>query len=166
MKRHALKLVILSLSFCSLISNAQSQPTFCVIPKVTPTPPAPDPPPSVCEPRRCDKCTGSPCYVATGVYVNDFTDMRITTPSFPIVVRRNYNSARAVDGPLGIGWAFTLTPRLYYAPYLLAAPNSYAHELDYLAPDGSIQKFSDLGNGNFNPPPGRFDKLVRNSDGT
>jgi hypothetical protein len=26
----------------------------------------PDPPPPVCEPKECDKCTKSPCYIATG----------------------------------------------------------------------------------------------------
>src|SRR3954452_8326161 len=91
----------------SLLGVRAEAQTFCLTPTVVPQPPAPPSPPPICQPRECDKCTKSPCYVATGIYAS-----------------RLYDSSRVTDGPLGLGWSSSLMPRLYYATYLFNAPNT------------------------------------------
>lgn len=140
--------------------------TFCV-PGTTPAQPGPpDPPPPVCEPKACDKCSKSPCYLRTGTYVNDFVDLQIPTAGmYPLTVSRRYDSSRPADGPLGVGWSSSLTAHLYYATYLVAAPSTYSYEANIVMPDGVVYRFTTNGNA-FTPPLGRYDTLVRNADGT
>src|SRR5258708_10956907 len=102
--------------------------TFCVpgSKPAQPDPPAPTPP--VCEPKQCDRCSKSPCYLATGMYVDDFVDLQIPTIGvLPLTVSRLSDSNRPSAGPLGTGWSSSLTARLYYAAYLLAAPANYSY---------------------------------------
>ena len=139
--------------------------SYCTTPGTPPAPPPPPPTPPYCTPKDCNKCTKSPCYVATGGYTNDFEDLSIRTNSFPISAFRHYESIRMVDGPLGIGWTFSLTPRLYYAVYLISAPNTTTREVEVLMTDGSLIRFSESG-GTFVPYNGRSDTLVHNGDGT
>jgi RHS repeat-associated protein len=153
-------LLLLGGACCDL--SAQS---FCGIPSPPPAPPPPPPPPPYCTPKDCNKCTKSPCYVATGGYTNDFNDLQIWTRGFPISVSRHYESSRFVDGPIGVGWMFSLTPRIYYAVYLYSAPSTYSHEAEVLTADGSLLRFSEAG-GVFSPTYGRTDSLVHNADGT
>src|SRR5258708_29424425 len=88
-----------------LCVRAEAQPTFCLTPTAMPqTPPAPSPPP-VCGPCP-ENCRESPCYVATGIYVTDATDLQIRTAgTVPLVASRLYDSSRGDDGPLGTGWS-------------------------------------------------------------
>lgn len=146
------------------VSDVSAQ-SFCAIPMTPPAPPPPPQPPPYCTPKDCNKCTKSPCYVATGGYTNDFDDLQIWTRGLPISVSRHYESTRLVDGPIGLGWTFSLTPRLYYAVYLFSAPSTYSHEADILMADGSLLRFSEAG-GVFSPTFGRNDHLVHNADGT
>jgi len=140
--------------------------TFCV-PGTTPAQPGPpDPPPPVCEPKACDKCSKSPCYLRTGTYVNDFVDLQIPTVGrYPLTVSRRYDSSRPADGPLGAGWSSSLTAHLYYATYLVSAPSTYSYEANIVMPDGVVYRFTTNGNA-FTPPLGRYDTLVKNGDGT
>jgi len=62
----------------------------------------PDPPPK-CEPRKCGKCTKSPCYAGSGVYAAEGHDLEITTTGFPIDVSRLYQSSHRIDGESGVG---------------------------------------------------------------
>src|SRR5258705_12152791 len=55
----------------------------------------PDPPPK-CEPKECDKCTKSPCYVGSGVYAFDAQDLEIVTTGFPITITRLYQSSHTI----------------------------------------------------------------------
>ncbi len=148
-----------------LCVRAEAQPTFCLTPTAMPqTPPSPSPPP-VCEPCH-ERCRESPCYVATGIYVTDATDLQIRTAgTIPLVASRLYDSSRGADGPLGTGWSSGLMPRLYYATYLFSAPSTYSHEADVVMPDGVIYRFA-MSGGAFTPPFGRFETLVRNADQT
>lgn len=138
---------------------------FCAPPKTMPKDPPPPPPPPVCQPKVCEKCTASPCYVDSGIYVSDPVDLTIPTSGFPLVVSRHYDSSVTVDGPLGVGWTSSLMPHLFYATYLYAT-NVYQYEADVVMPDGARYRFSDVGNGTFAPPTGRRDALVRNPNGT
>lgn len=125
----------------------------------------PDPPPK-CEPKVCDKCTKSPCYTGSGVYVSDAVDLKIATTGFPIEVMRHYQTTRAIDGESGYGWTSSLSTRLYDAVYLKSAPSTYSREVDIRMPDGALYRFVENGDGSFTPPEGRFDVLVRNGDNT
>jgi RHS repeat-associated protein len=112
-------------------------------------------------------CTKSPCYVASGIYSTDALDLALPTAgTYSLIAQRLYDSSLLVDGPGGVGWFFSIMPRLYYVTYLLAAPNTYSHEADALMPDGVVYRFPVDTAGAFSPPAGRYDKLVRNSDGT
>ncbi len=126
-------------------------------------PPPPDP---RCEPKECGKCTKSPCYVGSGVYTMETTDLQVPASGFPLVAARTYESSHLIDGPLGYGWTSSLSARLYYATYLFAAPSTYQKEADITMPTGARYRFVDNGDGTFSPPLGRHDTLVRNGDGT
>jgi RHS repeat-associated protein len=126
----------------------------------------PDDPPPKCEPRVCGKCTKSPCYVGSGAYVRDETDLNIAGVGMPIDVSRHYQSTRMIDGETGYGWTSSLSARLHYAVYLKSAPSTYSKEVDIRMPDGALYRFVENADGSFTPPAGRFDTLVQNPDGT
>jgi len=164
--RTFLTVACLVISAALLGTEAEAQ-TYCLTPTAVPKPPAPPPPPPICEPKQCDKCTKSPCYVATGIYAREALDLTIPTAgTFSLVASRLYDSSRVTDGPLGLGWSSSLTPRLYYATYLVTAPSTYSHDADIEMPDGVLYRFTVDGSGVFSPPAGRYDKLVRNGDAT
>ncbi len=147
--------------------RAEAQSIYCGTPSAMPQAPPPPKTPPLCEPKECDKCTKSPCYVATGIYARTAVDLTIPTAgTFSLAASRLYDSSRVVDSPLGLGWSSSLTPRLYYATYLVTAPSTYSHEADVVLPDGVVYTFTIDGLGMFTPPAGRYDKLVRNGDGT
>ena len=148
-----------------VVARSAFAQAYCAPPKTMPKTPPPPPPPPVCQPQACGKCTTSPCYVDSGIYVNDVVDLSVPTNGFSLLVARHYDSSLTVDGPLGIGWSSSLTPRLYYAAYLYAT-NVYQYEADVLMPDGARFRFSGNANGTFTAPLGRHDSLVRNADGT
>jgi YD repeat-containing protein len=151
----------------SLLCVQTEAQTFCLTPTAVPQPPPPDSPQPVCQPRKCDRCTKSPCYVASGVYSTDALDLALpTTGTYNLIAQRLYDSSRPVDGPAGVGWFFSIMPRVYYVTYLVAAPSTYSHEVDAFMPDGIVYRFSVDAAGAFSAPPGRYDKLVRNSDST
>src|ERR1043166_2679237 len=157
-------LASLLIALTAVAGEALAQ-AYCAPPKKMPKSPPPQPPPAVCQPQVCGKCTTSPCYVDSGIYVNDFLDLSIPTNGFPLLVARHYDSSVTVDGPLGIGWTSSLTPHLYYAAYLYAT-NAYQYEAEVIMPEGVQYRFSNNGGGGFTPPSGRLDTLVRNADGT
>jgi RHS repeat-associated protein len=151
----------------SMLLAAPLFASFCVPGTRPPQSPPPDPPPPVCEPKACDKCSKSPCYLATGTYVSDFVDLQIPTAGmYPLTVSRRYDSSRPADGPLGVGWSSSLTAHLYYATYLVSAPSTYSYEADIVMPDGVVYRFTTGGGSEFTPPFGRYDSLVKNGDGT
>ncbi|HSY51231.1 MAG TPA: DUF6531 domain-containing protein, partial [Thermoanaerobaculia bacterium] len=165
--RTFLTIASLVIVISSLGVSAEALPTYCLTPAAVPKPPPAPSPPPICQPRVCDKCTKSPCYVATGIYARDAVDLTIPTAgTFSLVASRLYDSSRVVDGPLGVGWSTGLTPRLYYATYLVTAPSTYSHEADVVLPDGVLYRFTVDGSGTFTPPAGRYDKLAKNGDGT
>ncbi|HEX7138630.1 MAG TPA: DUF6531 domain-containing protein, partial [Vicinamibacterales bacterium] len=149
--------------------------TFCVPPSVAPQPPLPDPPSPPCGPGSnsaasgscdtCDVCSKSPGHLASGTYINAFTDLQIPTAGmYPLSAFRRYDSGHPGDGPLGIGWTSSLTTHLYFATYFASA-NVYLYEADIIMPSGLQYRFTMSGN-SFVAPPGSFDTLVKNGDGT
>ena len=172
-------MIIRFLRVCSLAVllcvGISLQATFCVPPSVAPQPPFPDPPSPPCGPgtnsvasgscATCDICSKSPGYLASGTYINTFTDLQIPTAGmYPLAVFRRYDSGHPVDGPLGIGWSSSVTAHLYFAAYVLST-NSYLYEADIIMPSGLQYRFTMSGN-SFVPPPGSYDSLIKNADGT
>jgi RHS repeat-associated protein len=152
-------------AFAILTVSPLAGQTFCA----TPSTPA-QPRPSQKSPETCDvceeNCRRSPCYLASGTYVTDGLDISIRTHSYPIQSARHYDSSGLVDGPLGIGWTSSLMPRLYYATYLFAAPNTYQRVAVVVLPDNTESTFRTNTDGSFMTPLGRFDTLVRNANGS
>jgi RHS repeat-associated protein len=136
----------------------------------------PPPPSAKCQPQSgpgfptsctvCKKCTTSPVFAASGVYEVSATDLRLPTSGFPLEAARYYSSVHAIDGPTGFGWSSSFHARLHYATYLYAAPSTYQREAEVIMPDGNHYVYVDNGIGTFAAPPGRFDTLVQNADGT
>ena len=160
--------------FVLLLALPVSAQNYCnnPVPPCDPNDPAspcykpPDPPPK-CEPKVCDKCTKSPCYVGSGAYEwEENSDLNIRTTGFPIDVKRLYRSTHAIDGESGYGWVSSLSSRLYYAVFLKAAPDVYSREADVRLPNGTLYRFVENADGSYTAPEGRFDTLVRNGDNT
>src|SRR5579872_627759 len=53
--------------------------------------------------NSCPICKGSPCLPSTGSYTTAAIDLQLAA-GVPLAIGRNYESAMATDGPLGIGW--------------------------------------------------------------
>ena len=117
-------------------------------------------------PGSCNLCTGSPCYAYSGNYSTFAVDLQLPTPGFPLAASRSYESARPIDGILGIGWTVNLSSHLYYASYLFAAPNTWQHEADIVLPSGSRFRFAENADASYLPPSTRYDTLVKNLDGS
>ncbi len=114
-----------------------------------------------CGPRECSNCTGSPCFVRTGVYTGAETDLTVPTSGLPLSVGRTYLSSPAPDGALGGGWTSSSEARLTYS-----GDSSPLHA-NVLMPDGETATYTyDSVTRTWAPPAGRSDTLVRNADGT
>lgn len=167
LRRHSLvHRLLLAISLTGSLALSASAANWCNNPAPPPTPtplPRRTPP---CEPKECEKCRRSPCYVGSGAYTTDAQDLAIRTSGFPLTVARSYESGQAVDGPLGIGWSSSAISRLYYAVYLFAAPSTYRNEADLVMADGARYTFTENGDGTYAAPQGRHDLLVRNPNGT
>jgi Domain of unknown function (DUF6531) len=160
---------------CAAWRPLEAVQAFCTGNPIPPPPPAGENP-AISPTSQCggggssecgkENCTGSPCYPANGGYVTSAGDLTLGTSGFALEVSRNYLSFRAIDGPVGRGWTSSLTGRLYYATYLLAAPSTVQKEADLLLPSGALYRFTDNGDGTFTPPTGRHDTLTHNGDGT
>lgn len=163
-------LAFIFLCAVAVVGPAALANTFCVPPKPAPPPPPQEPPCNECEPKECNKCTKSPVYVGAGTYVRDDTDLTIRTTGLGISAARHYDSSRSVDGPVGIGWTSSLTPRIYYTMYT-TAPQVYGYTAYVVMPNGSLRAFAQetfhtAADNSFSPPNGVKDQLVKHANGT
>jgi len=114
-----------------------------------------------CLPTECNKCTGSPNFVGSGLYTATATDMVLPTAGFPITVSRRYLSAPNIDGTAGRGWVTSLESRIFYTQM------SYGKALNVMLPEGIPLRFTqDTQSGAFVPVSGRKDVLVKKIDGS
>ena len=159
------RLLTVSVITVAMLAPDAIAQNFCTTPTPTPSaPPQSDPHPQ-CE--TCESyCRHSPCYIGTGVYTTDATDLAIPTAGFPLELSRTYENQRVIDGPLGVGWRSSLTARVNYRTYLYSAPNGYRMQTDVVLPSGWTITFTESTSGAFIPPTGRHDSLVHNTDGT
>ena len=163
---HGAVTVAVALLLCTSLTPAAHAQAYCTVPGTPPAPPPPPKPPNPCVPYKCKNCSASPCFLASGVYTTDDLDLKVETPSFMLFAARTYESNRAVDGPVGVGWKSSLLPRVHHAAYLLAAPGTYSYNAELVMIDGTVLSFTGNANGTFTPPFGSKDALVRNGDGT
>lgn len=175
MKPSKNRLLTIAIAFAGLLGSGQAlfAQGWCVqpVPPCDPSNPSsscykPPPPDPRCEPRECKKCTKSPCFVGSGAYTTDATDLHLPTPGFPLVAARRYESTQVIDSPTGYGWTSSFAARLYYATYLLAAPDVVKREANVTMPTGDRYRFVENADGTFTPPLGRYDTLRRNADGS
>src|SRR5688572_33071592 len=112
---HGVLAIAAALLLCTALAPHAFAQGYCTIPGTPPFPPPPQKPPKPCAPYKCKNCSESPCFLASGVYTTAALDLQVPTPSFSLVAARSYESNRAVDGPIGVGWTSSLSARVYYA---------------------------------------------------
>jgi RHS repeat-associated protein len=114
-----------------------------------------------CGPRECSNCTGSPCFVRTGVYTAAETDLTVPTAGLPLAVGRTYLSSPRPDGVLRGGWTSSTEARLTWSE------EAGRVRARVLMPDGEEATYAlDPVTKTWTPPAGRHDTLVKNANGT
>lgn len=119
------------------------------------------PPPGPCEGPKCDPCnsTGSPVYIPTGHFI--WSDNDLVLPGRPgLGLTRTYNSNDPRNGLFGNGWSVGCDRAMYRTVengaviYWLRVANGKRYEYKQQA-DGRIV-----------PPPGRFEQVAPQPDGS
>jgi YD repeat-containing protein len=109
----------------------------------------------------------SPTYAAIGNYFTTSVDIRVASPSGPLAIVRQYDSALPTNGVAGAGWSSTVGMRLYYASHLVSLPSTFQKRAYVPLEDGTRLAFTENGGGTtYTPLHGRFDSLVKNGDGS
>jgi len=122
-----------------------------------PNPPPPDntnPPPDVCP------ITGSPVHLKYGNFFYSHEDLSIPGRWFPLQIVRHYNSQDEYEGPFGYGW--------FFEPFieLVRVKKGDENHVIIRIGNGIRLQFKDNGDGTFTPPPGRYETLIQNVDGS
>lgn len=122
-------------------------------------------PPGPCEGGVCDSCSGnasrSPVYTATGHFVWSDTDVALNgRPS--IGITRTYNSHDPRAGIFGNGWTVGCELALYKATRFEDDATIYTLRVG----NGKRYEFIQLLGGDPTPPPGRYETLQPQADGT
>jgi len=108
-------------------------------------------------PDSCEE-TGDPIVIHSGEYRYSHQDIFIPARGIPIDITRTYRSRTAYNGRFGYGWHFTFDIKLRQ----LEDNNVIIFNFDGW---GAKDEFV-FDNGNFLTPPGVFNELKRNFDGT
>ena len=107
-------------------------------------------------PQHCDSKGGEPVFLDSGAYGLSATDISIPSRGLPIIIRRTYRSSSAYNSRLGYGWDLSVNMKIRE----LADGNA-------LLLDGANRKVQyTLDGSDYTSPPGRYDTLVKNPDGT
>lgn len=120
------------------------------------------PDPGTCSESTCDPCksTGSPVYIPTGHFIWSDTDVALKgRPS--LLVKRTYNSQDTRDGLFGNGWSVSFDIALY-----LATEAAGAKEYILRVANGKRYVFLVEADGSVTPPPGRFETVLPQEDGS
>jgi RHS repeat-associated protein len=94
--------------------------------------------------------------IGFGSFVWQELDLTVPGRGLSFVFLRTYNSANTTDGPLGRGWTHS---------YNLSFTRELATSILIRMPDGRLDRYA-LSNGMWTPPPGIFNTLTDNGDGT
>lgn len=99
-----------------------------------------------------------PVNLATGNYVYQYQDLFIEGRGLPLAVTRSYNSLNPISGPFGSGWTFNYNVKL--------AGINGSEDVLVIREDGRTDVYNASSNGTYSPPPGVFDILTWNLDGS
>lgn len=94
--------------------------------------------------------------VVLGNFVAQSVDLQVVGRGLSFAFVRTYNSADPADGPLGRGWTHS---------YNLSLTVESATSVLVRGADGRLDRYT-LSSGQYTPPPGVFNTLTANSDGT
>ncbi|MBZ0282472.1 MAG: DUF6531 domain-containing protein [Anaerolineae bacterium] len=99
-----------------------------------------------------------PVILPSGNFVTQHTDLAVTSPGLPFAFSRTYNALAPINGALGFGWQhnFKFSLKETFTEVFTGV------ELIY--PDGYVAYFRRNGVYQYDPPPGIFDTLTRNSN--
>lgn len=115
-----------------------------------------------CDTGNCDS-TRSPVYLATGHFI--WTDTDVALKGRPYLgLSRTYNSHDAHDGLFGNGWTFDHDRGLFKSIETGDSGSTIVYTLRL--PNGKHYVFRTRGDGVIVPPPGVFQKVLPQSDGT
>ncbi len=99
--------------------------------------------------------------VGANVVLGNFTlqslDLAIPGRGLAFAFLRTYNSAILEDGPLGIGWTHS---------YNLSVRSETASTVLVRGADGSLDRYTLQGDGSYLAPPGIYDTLTKEADGS
>ncbi|MBM3149476.1 MAG: hypothetical protein FJZ88_05535, partial [Chloroflexi bacterium] len=107
-----------------------------------------------------NQTVAEPVSVIFGNYTYQHTDLSIPGRGLPVTLERTYNSITpsvTSDGPFGYGWTHA---------YALTNTQETTSTVMVKNQDGRLDRFTDAGSGNYTPPPGTFNTLTKNPDGT
>ena len=107
-----------------------------------------------------NQAVAEPVSVIFGNYTYQHTDLSIPSRGLSIGIERTYNSITpsvTSDGPFGYGWTHS---------YVLTTTQETTSTVMVKNQDGRLDRFTDAGGGNYTPPPGTFNTLIKNPDGT
>ena len=114
-----------------------------------------------CEGSNCNPCnsSSSPVYAPTGHFVWSDTDIALRGRPY-LGITRTYNSNDPRAGLFGNGWSISCDVGLY------ATTSGSELHLVYRAPDGKRYQYVVQPDGSVTSPPGRFERVLPQPDGT
>lgn len=107
-------------------------------------------------PKQNPTSGGEPVYLNTGEFYHTIEDLVIPARGMNIELAHTYNSGKNNNGPFGFGWSFSYNYKLLPLSSGNIVITDPQGRKDEYAKDGSI----------FISPPGFYDSLVQNQDGT
>jgi RHS repeat-associated protein len=99
-----------------------------------------------------------PINLATGNYFYQHQDQFIPGRGLPLSIDRYYNSLDSSGGPFGSGWTFNYNMNLI----VIAGSGNVLVKRE----DGRVDTYTPKPDGTYSPPPGNFNTLVKNADGS
>jgi RHS repeat-associated protein len=106
-----------------------------------------------------NQTVAEPVSVIFGNYTYQHTDLSLPGRGLPVGIERTYNSITpsvTSDGPFGYGWTHA---------YVLTNTQETTSTVLVKNQDGRLDRFTEA-NGTYTPPPGTFNTLTKNPDGT
>lgn len=99
-----------------------------------------------------------PINLATGNYFYQHQDLSIPGRGLPLTIDRYYNSLDSSSSAFGSGWTFNYNMNLT----VIAGSGNVLVKRE----DGRVDTYTRKSDGTYSPPPGNFDNLARNADGS
>ncbi len=102
-----------------------------------------------------------PIDLSTGNYTHQHTDASMSGKGPPLTFSRSYNALDSSSGPLGAAWTHNYNTHL-----LIDSSNPSAKIITVVNESGRQDAYNEQPDGTYRGPPGIFDKLTENGDGS